>query len=463
MGERTVKAEQRATEDAPGEQSALVRPRRMRPHNADVVRRARLYADGRALVVRDRRSRERRYPVGAGGIRRAVFVPPDASDAWENVSRRPAERWGVLVFQNEDGHDVLCVPLADWLPEAGVVGILELKPAKCLDLTELRELAAAVGLPVEEMPPSKSGERELPARGPGHAPDRAVHRELPRWHSWIRGLGLFGWLVALVVAFAGDVDWCLPVAAGALFAVPAADSVVRVGAWWRNRRDAGRYFAEAVVITPDPVPGEGATPRFRRTASVRVLPGDVVLTDTLGRERWLGRDGAHGVARLVRLVSAGDRQPLGVEFRDRSGQARALLPWRYWFAGPRGRSRWEETVSALSVSAVDEEVQSSRQAPGATKPWWHSHPLAADARAMAPLPAKDARAESNWHSAVIGGNELLLVPLFSLVLLAGLFGDSVTARLAGLFSALTIVAEWGPAAAKSLFSRFHYDKPNENA
>ncbi|MFD8811176.1 hypothetical protein ACFV23_06745 [Streptomyces sp. NPDC059627] len=434
----------------------------MRRHNADVVRRGRLYADGKTLVVRDRRLRERRYPVGPGGIRRAVFVPPPP-DAWETVTKRPAERWGVLVFEDEDGRDVLCVPLAEWLPEAGVVGILDLKPVKCLDRTGLRELAAALGVPVEEEPRSTAGERARPETGPGRAPDRAVHRELPRWHSWIRGLGAIGWLVALVVAFAADVDWCLPIAAGALFAVPAADSVLRVGAWWRNRRDDGRCFAEAVAITPDPVAGEGATPRFRRTASLRVLPGDVVLTDTVGRERWLGRDGAHGVARLVRLVSPGDRHPLGVEFRDGRGEVRALLPWRHWFAGPQGPDRWEETVSALSVPAVDEEARSTGRPAEATKPWWTGHPFAADARTMSPLPAKDARTETSWHSSVIGGNELLLIPLFSLVLLAGLFADTLTARLAGLFSALTIVAEWGPAAAKSLFSRFYYDKPHKNA
>ncbi|MEU9447136.1 hypothetical protein [Streptomyces sp. NPDC048277] len=457
-----VKAEQWADEEAPGRRDAVVRPRGMRPHSVDVARRARLYADGKTLVVRDRRLGERRYPVGAGGIRRAVFVPPDASDAWETVSKRPAERWGVLVFENEEGHDVLYVPLAEWLPEADVVGILDLKPAKCLDRTGLRELAAALGIPVEEKPRSGAGGRELPETGPGHAVDRAVHRELPRWHNWVRGLGAFGWLVALVVAFAADIDWCLPIAAGALLALPAADSVVRVGAWWSNRRDGGR-FAEAVVITPDPAAGEGTTPRFLRTSSVRVLPGDVVLTDTVGRERWLGRDGAHGVTRLVRLVSQGDRQPLGVEIRDHRGEVRALLPWVHWFAGPQGRDRWQETVSALSVSAVDEEVPGTRRPAGTTKPWWNGHPLAADARMMSPLPAKDARTETSWHSSVIGGNELLLVPLFSLVLIAGLFGDTVAARLAGLFSALTIVAEWGPAATKSLISRFYYDKPQENA
>ncbi|MER6268881.1 hypothetical protein [Streptomyces sp900105755] len=189
----------------------------------------------------------------------------------------------------------------------------------------------------------------------------------------------------------------------------------------------------------------------------------MVLNDTIGQERWLGRDGAHGVARLVRLVSPSERQPLGVEFREHRGEVRALLPWRYWFAGPQGQSRWEETVSALSVAVVDEETGGARQRAEATQPWWSGHPLAADASMMSPLPGKRARQETSWHSSVIGGNELLLVPLFSLVLLAGLFGDTVTARLAGVFSALTIVAEWGPAATKSLFSRLYYDKPNENA
>ncbi|WP_217548871.1 hypothetical protein [Streptomyces sp. GbtcB6] len=456
-----MKAESWATEEALGKQAAVVRPSGMRPHNVGVVRRARLFADGKTFVVRDRRLRERRYPVGAGGIRRAVFVPPPP-DAWEAVSKRPAERWGVLVFEEEDGHEVLRVPLAEWLPEADAVGILDLKPTKCLDRTGLRDLAATLGIPVEDRPQTPDGGRDQPQSASDRAPDRVFHGELPRWHSWIRGLGILGWFIALIVAFAADVDWCLPIAAGALFAVPAADLVVRVSAWWRRRRD-GRSFAEAVLFTPHPAAGAGATPRFLQTASVHVLPHDVVITDTVGRERWLGRDGAPGVARLVRLVSPGDRQPLGVEFRDGRGEVRALLPWRNWFAGPQGQDQWEDLVSALAVPAADEETRRPKRPGGDTEPWWNGHPLAADARTMSPLPAKEARAATSWHSSVIGGNELLLIPLFSLLLLAGLFGDGVPARLAGLFSALTIVAEWVPAATRSLISRFHYDKPHENA
>src|SRR5690348_10237443 len=110
----------------------VVRPRGMRPHGVQAVRRARLYSDGAALVLRDRGLSEHRYPVSSGGIRRAVFSPPSA-DLWVAGSGRPVERWGVLAFQEEDGQPILEVPLADWLPEANVVGTLDLRPEKCLD------------------------------------------------------------------------------------------------------------------------------------------------------------------------------------------------------------------------------------------------------------------------------------------------------------------------------------------
>ncbi|MFJ3757422.1 hypothetical protein [Streptomyces sp. NPDC090080] len=456
-----VKGNPQAAGTEPGRQAVEVRPSGMRPHNVDVVRRARLLTDGKTLVVRDRNLRERRYPVGAGAIRRAVFVPPPP-DVWEAVTKRPSERWGVLVFENEDGREVLRAPLAEWLPEAHVVGILDLKPMKCLDRTGLTDLAAALGIPVEESRPPLDAAPRQPAAASDRAPARVLHGDLPRWHSWIRGLGVFGWFIALVVAFAADVDWCLPVAAAALFSVPAADLVVRAGAWRRRRRDS-RKFGEETLYTSVPTAGPESTPRFRRTASVRVLPRDVVITDTVGRERWIGRDGASGVARTVRLMSPGARQPLGVEFRDGRGEVRALLPWRDWFAGPQGQVHWQALVSALEVPAGDEDMRRPGRRTADTEPWWTGHPLAADARMMSPLPAKEARSETSWHRTVIGGNELLLIPLLSLLLLTGLFSDSAPARLAGLLSALTIVSEWVPAAMKSLISRFHYDRADGNA
>jgi hypothetical protein len=433
----------------------------MRPHGIDVVRRARLYADGKTLVVRDRRRRERRYEVGAGGIRRAVFYPPPA-DLWETVSKRPAERWGVLVFKGEDERDILEVPLAEWLPEANVVGALDLRPKKCLVRTGLKELASALGVAVEESPTPRAEAGEKTEHRQGSRPDRAAQGELPRWFSWVRGVGAFGWFTALVVAFAADVDGALPVAAGALFLMPAADSVVRVRGWWRTRRQAGSRSADAVVIKPDPAAGESATRRFHRAASVWVTPSQVVLTDTVGWQRQMGRRGTHGVARLVRLVAADTREPLGVEFRDGNGEVRALIPWRHWFAGPKGPERWADLVAALSVPATDEEFKTARSAKdrsGNTESWWKGHLLAADARRMSPMEAKEARAEMSWHSSVIGGNELLIIPLFSLLLLAGLFGDDTAWRLAGALSALTIAVELVPPTLSWLVSCLSYDRP----
>ncbi|MDK1347414.1 hypothetical protein QNO09_29770 [Streptomyces sp. 378] len=425
----------------------VVRPAGMPPHHAHVVRRARLYAEGRTLVVRDGRLRERRYGVGGDGIRHAVFIPP--GDLWETVQKRPMERWGVLAFKSEAEREVLRVPLAAWLPEAGVVGAMDLRPSTCLDRTGLRDLVATLGIPLEEgLQPADGVEVRENSRGP--RPDRAVHGDLPRWHSWARGLGMFGWFVAAVIAFAADLVWAMPVAACALLLIPASDGLVRITAWWRNTRSDS--FGGALTFRPSPA--AGATRRFLRTASIRVLPDDVVLTNTVGEERWLGRAGTHGVARLVRLVAPTTGEPLAVAFLDGKGETRALLPWKHWFAGQQGHDRWAELQAALAVAVEDEKFRQTRSA----DVWWQGHVLSADVRKMSPMEAKEARKEADWHHSVIGRNELLTLSLFSAVLLAGLFSDELPAFLAGLLSALTIAAALVPAGTSALVSRFSGDK-----
>ncbi|MZF86805.1 hypothetical protein [Streptomyces sp. SID5643] len=398
-------------------------------------------------MLRDGRLRERRYVVGGDGIKHAVFFPP--GDLWETVQKRPLERWGVLVFRGESERDILRVPLAAWLPEAGVVGAMDLAPLKCLDRTGIRELLTTLGIPLEErsQPADSDGALETSR---GSRPDRAVHAELPRWHSWARGLGMFGWFIAVVAAFAADLVWAMPIAAGALLLIPASDAVVRISAWWRNRRP--HSFAEALAIKPSP--SAGATRRFLRRASIRVLPDEVILTNTLGEERWLGRACGHGVARLVRLVAPTTGEPLAVEFQDRNGEARVLLPWKHWFAGRQGLDRWAELTAALALPVIDKRHTGGNSA----EAWWQGHLLSADVRKMSPMEAKEARKETDWHRAVIGRNELLALPLFSAVLLAGLFSDELPAFLAGLLSALTIAAALVPAMTSALASRFSYDK-----
>ncbi|MEU0017430.1 hypothetical protein ABZ173_07155 [Streptomyces rochei] len=372
------------------------------------------------------------------------------------MQKRPADRWGVLVFKGDDDRDLLHVPLAGWLPEARGIGALDLRPQKCLSRTGLRELVERLGIPLEESPEllSVSG---VPDDGGEGRPYRAVYAELPRWHAWVRGIGLFGWFIVLVIGFATQFSWALPVAAGFLFLLPAADAVVRIQAWWRNRQHRG--LVEKTEIRPSPAAGSGGTRRFLRTASLCVLAHDLVLINALGEERWLGRTGAHGVARLVRLVDPATDDPLGVEVRDGKGEARALLPWRFWFAGPQGGDGWAALVGALGVPVSDEKYQQSE----ATQPWWQGHQLTGDARKMSPMEGKAARKQVGWYRSVVGANEPVVLPFFSAVLLFGLFSDVVPAFLAGLLSALTIVLSLGPATASALISRISYDRTVEAA
>ncbi|MEU9554942.1 hypothetical protein [Streptomyces fumanus] len=430
----------------------VVRPRGMLPHRVLLVRRARLYTDGQTLVLRDQRLRERRYETGPGGIRRAVLVPPQG-DLWEVVARRPAERWGTLVFRGDGDRDVLSVPLAEWLPEGSAVGVAELSPSECLSRTGLRAVVKTLGIPLEEKP--HGSQNAIGAVRPSDRgavrPVRAGHADLPHWHGWARGAGLFAWFVGLVVGFAADSDWALTMAAFGLFLIPSVDGVLRAQGWWRSRTDVAE--PSVVEIRPRPAAGTQTTRRFLRTAVVRVTPGEVVLTNTIGEERRLGRTGPHGVTGLVNLVAPKIGERLGVEFRDGAGRARALLPHRYWFAGPGGSERLAALTAALGVTAVDEDV---RNAPDGDV-WWRGHPLAADARRMSPMEAEAARKETDWHRSVIGGKELIVVPFLALVLLTGLFGHTVPVFLAGLLSALTVVAVLGPALVGSLISRLSLD------
>ncbi|GGR11613.1 hypothetical protein GCM10015536_16400 [Streptomyces griseomycini] len=77
---------------------------------------------------------------------------------------------------------------------------------------------------------------------------------------------------------------------------------------------------------------------------------------------------------------------------------------------------------------------------------------------MSPMGAGEARKQTDWYRSVIGRNELLSLPLFSAVLLAGLFSDMGPAIPAGCLSALTITVVLVPSLISALVSRFWYDR-----
>ncbi|WP_330306565.1 MULTISPECIES: hypothetical protein [unclassified Streptomyces] len=414
------------------------------------MRHARFYGRGKELIVRDRQSRERRYTVGEGGIVRAVFVPP--ADSGTAVKGPSADRWGVVDFEGADEKTILQVPLAEWLPEAGVVGLLHLSPSQCLDRTGLRRLVTDLGIPLKESPEPGQRSEDQPSAA---RPDHAVHRDLPAWHNWARGIGMLVWFVSfLVVPMTGNGSaWTALVASAALLLVPGADLVVRLAQRSRGRKDTS--LAGAEIVVPDPEAGGGATRRFCGTAAVRVLPRDVVLTDTLGAERWIPRGGVYGVSKLVRLTHPTSGAVLGVEFRDGANASRALLPWAWWFAGPQGQEAWSKLVTALGVPVSDEKVRHAQKA----DTWWQNHELAADARRMSPMDAKEARTETSWHSSVIGGGEPIIVPVFAALLLPQLVSDDWPSRVAGVLAALTVVAELAPVVAHQLTARLNLDRP----
>ncbi|MDX3747855.1 hypothetical protein [Streptomyces sp. AK08-02] len=373
--------------------------------------------------------------------------------------KNPTARWGVVVFQDVDGHYVLRIPLAHWLPEARELGTADLSPQACLSRTGLKQLSDRLGIPLSESP--QPWGREVIESPGGGGYDSAGQSDVPVWSGWARGIGMVGWLVALTLSISLDIgSWGLIVAAASLFLVPGSDVAVRALAWWRIRGDA--RIADAVVIKPSPESRAGATRRFLETAAVRVLPGDVVLTNTVGEERWYARGGSHGIARLVRLTHPKTGALLGVELRDGEGRARVLLPWRWWFAGPDGDRRWSELVAALGLPVSDEKFKHASKTEGMAGSdfWFRAHELASAARKMSPMEGKAARSATSWSESVAGGSEVILLPMFSALLLAGLFSDRVPAQVAGAFSALTIAAVWGPAIANQLSSRLTQDRPH---
>ncbi|WP_405817423.1 hypothetical protein OG241_23065 [Streptomyces sp. NBC_01390] len=435
----------------------VLRPSGMRFPTLDVVRNARVYADEETLVVRDRRGREKRYPIGGEGIRGAIFFPP--ADVWETTMKHPAARWGVLIFVDAEGRYVLQIPLAQWLPEAGVIGTARLRPLECLSRTGLKQLVDTLGVPMTES--ETPWGREVFTSPGGGRYDWAGNTGHILWHSWLRGIGIFGWFIALVVAFSGGdgYGWVLLVAAGALFLVPGSDVVVRALAWWRTRGDG--QLARACVIAPSPEPGAGATRRFRETAAVRILPGEVVLTNTFGEERWYALGGTHGIARLVRLTHPKTRADLGVELRDGDGRARGLLPWRWWFAGSVGEQHWAELVEAFQLPVSQEAFRPADNPSHADNPdfWREKHELGRDAEKMSPVHGKAVRRATIWQAGK-GGNEPLLIPIFSALLVGGLFAESALGRAVGIVSALTIVAVLGPSVVHQLTSRLFWDRPD---
>ncbi|QNA73365.1 hypothetical protein C8250_016830 [Streptomyces sp. So13.3] len=434
-----------------------LRPSARRHPGLDIVRNARIHRDGRELVVRTRDGRERRYATGPGGIERAVHV--DAVGPWIDGSMTVPPRpgtWGFVELQDGDGRRVLRIDVEPWLPESPVLsGVRPDRDFRILELTGLAPLLKDAGIPVRTV---RDREDELVARsGAGNATYANPGRLLPRWNTLGRGAVMAVWFLAFAVAIfpVGNPPrelWV--VTAAAALVMPVLNLAARLQARLRERRaDVPPVESR---IAPDPLPGSGASVRFCATAAVRVQERDIVLVDSLGRERWLARSGPHRVAALVRVLESANGTPLGVEFQGPGGEIRAVLPWEPWFGGPEGEARWTQLRSSTG-RGVNDRVQGKKER-------WPASPVGqADVGLMTTLPAATARQASRFPATVLGGGgtwPVLGMALLSLLGCARMIGGHPSAGAAGTaLGSLALCGTLVPLAAHSLRSRLRLDRP----
>lgn len=431
-----------------------LRPCGQRAPNLAIVRQARLYWDGRSLVLRAPGAPERRFPVGPGGVERAIHINIYGEEAARRMP--PAGEWGALELQNGQGQRLLRIPLMDWLPEASSALSRPVEGELLLQLTGASGLLKAAEVPLSVVTSLDDPLLAHSSRGP----DTDIHicRALPVWHSVLRGVSMAVWLVCLVTGllWRDSAPWLLVVSAAALAGLPVIDAQVRM-----RGRLGGRHYPIGVQSVISPVPGvdTGATRRFCAIAEIRVQDSDVVVVDSLGRERWLARTGPHGVTRLVRVLDPANREPIAVELRGSGGHVRAALPWRSWFAGAGGEARWREFTGALGRPVEDRPAPNA----GSGKPWPRGGVALADAESMAPLSPRSARRGSDFHRSVLQDRTAWVVPLFALPTLLGGLGimgsDHVLGITTTAFAALAILATLGPVVAHHLNSRFNLDRP----
>ncbi|MFF3765761.1 hypothetical protein ACFYYR_16975 [Streptomyces sp. NPDC001922] len=432
-----------------------LRPCAQRTPNLNVVRNSRIYWDDGALAFRQPDGSVTRYPTGKGGIARAVHVNLFGAEAMKRMP--PAGQWGVLEFQNDEGRRILRVPLVEWLPEAPSPGSRPNEGAALLELTGMTALLKKARIPLETVTRLDDPLLSNSTRGPGTDP--YFGRLLPVWHSVLRGTTVFSWLAFLLcaVAWKDSAPWLNVVAATAFVISPISDVALRLAA--RRGEREGLPAAET-VLTPSPAPGAGATRRFCATAAIRVQPSDIVLVDSLGRERWLPRKGPQAPKRLVRIRAVHGGPPVGVEMRTRDGRLRAALPWPSWFGGPDGEARWTELGTAADLVVEDRVVEATEGADG----WPSVRSLArADVDSLGPLDGKTARSESDFVRAVLGDASSLPLSLFGLLtVLSGLLSvdtHPVSGALTMVLATAGLCCYSGPGLAHQWNSRLRLDRP----
>ncbi|MGW4822219.1 hypothetical protein ACWEP4_25330 [Streptomyces sp. NPDC004227] len=426
-----------------------LRPAASRGPGLELCHRSRLYLDAGELVLQTR-TRTRRFPIGDGGITRAVFLDVPGDDM-ERMGPTIEGSWGEVQLQDHDGALIGSFNMEDWLPESPAIPKRWVKGEQLLDRTGVAALFKAAGIPVHVVtdrndPLLASGSR---LRG---AKSLSPGREFPRWYWSLRAVAFVVWfaLFTVILFFETTEPWVILLLAATALVGPVARLVVR--AWTRLRlRECVPVVRER--IRPAPVEGMGTTVRFCRDTELRVQDRDLVLRVLGGREYWLPLTGPHALTSLV-LVRDRTGQPLGVELRGPHDQVRAVLLWRLWFGGRGGADGWSRLRRTAGLTASERKLAGKAPWPKALGE------LGTD---LLPDSAGTARKLSRFPSTIVGLASTALMAFGSYFSIGqGLWIEAVhpqAAMAAILAGAVGLVLQAVPYAVHQLRSRLWLERP----
>ncbi|WP_445528244.1 hypothetical protein [Streptomyces cyslabdanicus] len=423
-----------------------LRPAAARGPGLEVCHRSRFYRDGGDLVLRSR-TRTLRFPIGDGGITRAVFLDLPGADM-ERIGPTIRGSWGKVQLQDRNGALVGSFDIENWLPESPALSKRYVKGEELLDRTGVAALLKAAHIPLHVVK-----DRDDPLLAPGSRWGRAKSLgpgpDFPHWYWRLRLVAGATWvLVFMVTLFSGTSEpWLILLQAATAFVAPVARLAVRVWTRLRMRRCVPVVRER---IRPAPVEGTAATVRFYRDTELRIQDRDLVLRVLGGREYWFPLTGPHALASLV-LVRDRTGQYLGVELRGPRDQVRAVLPWQTWFGGGSGADHWSRLCRATGLTASEYRLTG--------KDKWPEGPVLG----RLPDSAKTARELARFPSTIAAGLSSAFMAVGSYLSIAqGQWienahpGAGMVASLAG---AVGLVLQAVPYAAHQLRSRLWLERP----
>jgi hypothetical protein len=263
--------------------------------------------------------------AGPGEVRRLLHV------AYGEQQIVPGEGFTgqVIVLVGAEGRPLTAFRVLDWEPPSAPL------PREALEVSGMRAVAAALGLPLE---PAEEG--DLPST---REVGRLLFRPVPP-RPWPGRSATALCVLALALAFIAMTQAEEPAGAAFCAATLALMAPVIICG------SRARAVAWRAIATVGRVPGPVLRPRPDRPvarglmeATLRMEGDDVVLTDR-GREVWLPGPGGGGVSQVV-------VDPETVRLADAAGRDYARMDTALWAPTPADVERLRHDVTALGLEA----------------------------------------------------------------------------------------------------------------